>query len=496
MENEVYRVLEEKGEGATSYVFEVEEQNTQKIYAAKIYKESNNCYYNEKEILKYVKQKNSPYIINLINDDDNEKIIIIRDNEQFQAKPYLILEYAPKGDLFSYIYFSKTGFGEEYGKLLFYKILKGVQACHEENICHRDLKVQNILVDENNKNWNPKICDFGFAAFNKEQLKKKCGTFNYMAPEIFEEEQPYDGIKADIFSLGVVLFKLVTGKYGFQYEKEKKKYETLYDLIKIGYTDCYWTLLDGWRKIQNLSEDFKNLYIKMVSSDYQKRPSIQDILNDNWLKDIRDLKEDELAKLEESLREEFEKREKIIKDAKTKNVTTVKIDNKNNNNEGNRSSDDEKEYFASDIKPAEVKHGIYIDTYIKINGFLNPNIFMNKLVNRIDDDLGDNCSIDCGKDSLKFDITFEEEEQEQEKIEIPKDIEEKLAKLDLGKDIEKDVEKDTDIDDYNNEQCIIEVQLFKSTDNSHLLRFAKKSGQLDEFYKNMKIISKIAEDLL
>ena len=491
MENEVYKILEEKGQGATSYVFKVKEIKTEKIYAAKIYKESNKYCENEKEFLKKVKQKNSPYIINLINDGTGK---IIRDNEPIQAKQHLILEYAPKGDLLSYIWFTKTGFGEEYGKLLFNKILQGVQACHEEGICHRDIKAQNILVDENDKIWNPKVCDFGFAAINTGKLKENCGTFNYMAPEIFEKKC-YDGFKADIFSLGVVLFTLVTGVYGFKYEKKKKNYEKLYDLIKLGYTDVYWTLLESWEKIKNLklSDNFKNLYIKMVSYNDQERPSIQDILNNDWLKDIRDLKQDESDKLEKSLREEFVKRENIINELKTKNVEIVKKDD-NINIEGNRSFDDDKIYFDPEIKPTEAKHGIYMDTYIKINGSLNPNKFMNKLVNRIDEKLGDNCSIDCEEDDLKFDITFkeEEEEQEQEKIAIPKDIEEKLAKLNLGKDIEKDI----DIDDFNNEQCILEVQLFKSTDNSHLLRFAKKSGQLDEFYKNMKKISEIAEDIL
>ena len=64
----------------------------------------------------------------------------------------------------SIIYISlKVGLGEKYGKVIFRKILEGVQACHNANICHRDLKMQNILFDEQ---FNPKICDFGFAAFN------------------------------------------------------------------------------------------------------------------------------------------------------------------------------------------------------------------------------------------------------------------------------------------------------------------------------------------
>ena len=83
--------------------------------------------------------------------------------------------------MFNYIYFTENGLGEKYGKVIFRKILEGVQACHNANICHRDLKMQNILFDEQ---FNPKICDFGFAAFNEIDLKDYLGTETHAAPEI------------------------------------------------------------------------------------------------------------------------------------------------------------------------------------------------------------------------------------------------------------------------------------------------------------------------
>ena len=87
----------------------------------------------------------------------------------------MILEYEEKGCLFDYIYYPKSGFSEKHSKLIFSKILKGIQAIHSQNICHRDIKLENILVD---KNYNPIICDFGFATLNKKNLKDLLGTKN------------------------------------------------------------------------------------------------------------------------------------------------------------------------------------------------------------------------------------------------------------------------------------------------------------------------------
>ena len=141
-------------EGGTAEVFKVKEIETGKIYAAKVLFKKSYLFNKEKQFLNYIKQKNSPYIINIINDGTGD---IIRVNKEKKPQQYIILEYASKDDLISYLLFPETAFGEEYAKLLFYKILEGVKTCHEAGVCHRDLKPENILVDENDdKIWNPK----------------------------------------------------------------------------------------------------------------------------------------------------------------------------------------------------------------------------------------------------------------------------------------------------------------------------------------------------
>ena len=80
---------------------------------------------------------------------------------------------------------------------------------HEQCICHRDLKLENILIDERN---NVKLIDFGFSVSTPldSKLKIFCGTPSYMAPEIVQKKE-YNGFSTDVWSLGVILFLMLTG---------------------------------------------------------------------------------------------------------------------------------------------------------------------------------------------------------------------------------------------------------------------------------------------
>ncbi|XP_071946488.1 uncharacterized protein [Antedon mediterranea] len=132
---------------------------------------------------------------------------------------YLVVEYAPNGDILSYInecvLQNGCGIKEDRARQLFKQIIAGVAYCHNLNVVHRDLKCENILLDEND---NIKITDFGFACrfpTNRcNMLSTFCGSYAYAAPEILSANN-YDGKLADIWSLGVVLYAIVNGRLPF-----------------------------------------------------------------------------------------------------------------------------------------------------------------------------------------------------------------------------------------------------------------------------------------
>lgn len=128
------------------------------------------------------------------------------DSENF----YIALEYAKGGELFDYIIESNP-LGENEAMRLLGQLVSGLEYLHSFGICHRDLKPENLLLDENK---NIKIADFGFAqvcqTWEHVFLRTNVGSPHYAAPEIISGEWAYDGKISDVWSIGIILYAMVT----------------------------------------------------------------------------------------------------------------------------------------------------------------------------------------------------------------------------------------------------------------------------------------------
>lgn len=118
---------------------------------------------------------------------------------------FIVMEYVSGGLLFDLCQ-TMGAMGEDAGRFFMSQMIDAIEYMHNLRCVHRDLKLENILV---NDNLDLKIADFGFACYKSiDNLKSYRGTMTYMAPEI-KEGKTYDGTQVDLFSVGVIIFIIV-----------------------------------------------------------------------------------------------------------------------------------------------------------------------------------------------------------------------------------------------------------------------------------------------
>lgn len=171
------------------------------------------------------------------------------------------------GDLLNYVR-KRRRLTEDVGRVIFRQIVEGLAYIHSKNIIHRDIKLDNILLDGQGK---VKICDFGVSKVTQpgQKMYEQCGTPAYIAPEIIRD-RGYEGGSCDIWSAGVVLFAMLYGTVPF-------KANNMSDLQKM-IRKARYTLKD------DISEDARDLLKGLLETDPTMRLSIGQILEHDWLR--------------------------------------------------------------------------------------------------------------------------------------------------------------------------------------------------------------------
>jgi SNF related kinase len=146
-------------------------------------------------------------------------------------KLYLILELGDGGDMYDYIMKHTNGLSESKARDYFKQIVRAIKYCHDLHVVHRDLKPENVVFFE--RTGEVKLTDFGFSNVfvPGKKLNTSCGSLAYSAPEILLGDS-YDAPAVDVWSLGVILFMLVTGRAPFQ---EANDSETLTMILDCKY---------------------------------------------------------------------------------------------------------------------------------------------------------------------------------------------------------------------------------------------------------------------
>ena len=203
----------------------------------------------------------------------HENIIQLYEVYDEKSAIYLFMELAQGGDMFDHV--TRRGkLSEKDSARFFYQIIRALEFCHENSVVHRDLKPENILLDELHERIM--ISDFGFCDHvgNGSCLTDYCGSHCYAAPEVLLREENYDGNKADIWSLGVILFYFLSGNHPF----EGEQLQTM--LLQI---------VSGKRKSipEEFSYEAKDILSKLLTFEPSKRPSLGTLLEHAWLRNNR-----------------------------------------------------------------------------------------------------------------------------------------------------------------------------------------------------------------
>ncbi|XP_050132649.1 CBL-interacting serine/threonine-protein kinase 1-like isoform X3 [Malus sylvestris] len=205
-----------------------------------------------------------------MRNDSSHEIMFIMQVVASKTKIYMILEYVTSGELFDKIAHNGK-LTETEGRKLFQQLIDGVSYCHNKGVSHRDLKLENVLVDAKG---NIKISDFGLSALPQDfredgLLHTTCGSPNYVAPEILANKG-YDGATSDVWSCGVILYVILTGFLPF----DDRNLAVLYQKILKGETS-----IPKW-----LSPGAKNLIKRILDPNPATRITMTGIKSDEWFK--------------------------------------------------------------------------------------------------------------------------------------------------------------------------------------------------------------------
>ncbi|XP_060071115.1 testis-specific serine/threonine-protein kinase 3-like [Ylistrum balloti] len=209
---------------------------------------------------------------------DHPHVIKIYEMFEDTSRTYFIMEYAARGDLLRYV--------QRYGPLhevlarhWFDQSCKAVEYLHSQAIAHRDLKLENILLDSN---YSVKIGDLGFVKDNlgpNHLSKTFCGSKSYVAPEILKG-RPYDPRKSDVWALGAVLFIMVTGTMPFDEARGNKAMLAEHKRLEF-----------SWK---GATEKCRELILYLFTYLFEERPSISEVKNQPWMT-ITDAELEEIA---------------------------------------------------------------------------------------------------------------------------------------------------------------------------------------------------------
>ncbi|PRT57006.1 Calcium/calmodulin-dependent protein kinase [Wickerhamiella sorbophila] len=201
-------------------------------------------------------------------------IVTLKDYFESRDKIYIVTQLCTGGELFDRIC-EQGSFTEKAAAKMFREIADAVQYLHHSNIVHRDIKPENLLFESKDPESELVLCDFGIARplhEPDELITSSAGSLGYAAPEIFSSYG--HGKPCDVWSLGVVLFTILSGYSPFQAETPQDFMSEVHPGFTVKFHTRYW---------KDVSDDAKDLIRQMLQFRPEKRPTIDEVLQHKWV---------------------------------------------------------------------------------------------------------------------------------------------------------------------------------------------------------------------
>jgi len=250
------------GRGSYAKVMQARNTVTNEKVAIKI---MDRKFIERENIIEYVKKE-----ISVMHSLKHPNIVQLKDVLLTTRNIYLVLELITGEELFNKVA-TKGALDEVTARKYFQQLISAVEYCHAHGVCHRDLKLENVVVDT--ATGILKILDFGFSRHLDSFLKTPVGTPTYIAPEALSVDpgKNYDGKAVDVWAMGVMLYVMVVGQYPFG--DPNSNLGTLYTRIK----SAQYTPVP-----QRISDACRALIAKILQPDPSRRITIEQLKQDPW----------------------------------------------------------------------------------------------------------------------------------------------------------------------------------------------------------------------
>ena len=305
-ENKQYIEISELGKGGFGICYLYESVEEGEKCAAKIVE--------KKRLTKDKSQQNIINEIKLQQSFDHPKIVKVKNHSEDNDNVYILLELCENQTL-EHLLQKRKNLSEIEVQCYIFQLIQGVKYLHNKNIIHRDLKPNNIFLD---KKLEIKIGDFGLVAkLNNERDRRhtQCGTPHYMAPEIIGQKEKGYSFEVDIWSIGIIMYKLLTGILPFYADSKDPK--VIYEKI----------LNDNFvfPPEPKISEVSKDLIRQILVKEPKKRPGLNQIIYHDFFHIGKIPKYPSISTLEK--KPSIEEIRKFWPNADENGIVNIKVDN-------------------------------------------------------------------------------------------------------------------------------------------------------------------------